>query len=566
MLPQEPVRPMDALSQPGVNMANAGAQAGRIGAQPTAYRPGQTAPAQETTQGPQGWAAMAPLRQTYRLGGGGRTQGSFMALPVEQAPTTSGLNAATGGPNTVQTAQVAPTNTQVQLAPSGPTYVSRQEAQGPGGKFEVVGTWTDEEGTTHVTVRGKDGNIYADTGQGYRQLSQSELNAQAGSQIELTSQTASTTDSDVAGITDEEIADLDRRADEAEARGDTALAQAFRDRADAGRRVRRSATATSGAGLTANTGAPPPASGATQGGSNAALASGQSQGATTPQDPNAQAQARQEWWTNNGRGAGLPGGWRGNGAGVWDDDGRFMTWEQLAAGQIPKTGDSDRDLTWANLQAFGQRMLGETTPQTDPRAGVDAMFNTPIPETPRMSQEERDRLIGNERDALRMGAANRARALMQAGGFANAESQAGVFAEQGALTDANIASATSAKEMAFALDDLSARRQDVQNQLARLNMQIMFEVDDYKRQQLIAQQKELMQYSSGIEATMAAYQRELSKPSFGEMMASIGGGLLGGGLTALTGGIGGGLGAGLGSMLGSAVGGDSFMKLYGGNR
>ena len=557
------MQPMNAGPQVA-STANAGAQAGRIGAQPTAYRPGQTAPA-PTTQGPQGWAAMAPLRQTYRLGGGGRTQGSFMALPVEQAPTTSGLNAATGGLNTVQTAQVAPVNNQVQLQ-TGPTYVSRQEAQGPGGKLEVVGTWTDEEGVTHLTARGKDGNIYADTGQGYRQLSQSELNAQAGSQIELTSQTANITNSDVAGMTDEEIADRDRRADEAEARGDTSLAQAFRDRADAARRARQSSTATSGAGLTSNTGTPPPASGATQGGSNASLASGQSQGAATPQDPNAQTQARQEWWANNGRGAGLPGGWRGNGSGVWDDDGRFMTWEQLASGQIPKTGDSDRDLTWANLQAFGQRMLGETTPQTDPRAGVDSMFNTPIPETPRMSQEERDRLIGNERDALRMGAANRARALMQAGGFANAESQAGVFAEQGAQTDANIASATSAKEMAFALDDLSARRQDVQNQLARLNMQIMFEVDDYKRQQLIEQQKELMQYSSGIEATMMSYQRELSKPSALEMLASIGGGILGGGLTAVTGGLGAGVGAGLGAQVGAAVGGDSFMRLYGGNR
>jgi hypothetical protein len=541
--PGRPMQPMNAGPQVA-STANAGAQAGRIGAQPTAYRPGQTAPA-PTTQGPQGWAAMAPLRQTYRLGGGGRTQGSFMALPVEQAPTTSGLNAATGGLNTVQTAQVAPVNNQVQLQ-TGPTYVSRQEAQGPGGKFEVVGTWTDEKGVTHQTVRGKDGNIYADTGQGYRQLSQSELNAQAGSQIELTSQT---------------------QGEPAQNRTDVqyAAGESPEERAAQGGQS-GSMTATSGAGLTDNTGAPSSASGATQGGSNAALASGQSQGAATSQDPNAQAQARQDWWSQNGRGANLPDGWRGNGAGVWDSDGTFVTWEQIASGQTPKTGDSGRDLDWANLQAFGQRLMGEVGGQEPARSGVDAMFNTPIPETPRMSQEERDRLIGNERDALRMGAANRARALMQAGGFANAESQAGVFAEQGALTDANIASATSAKEMAFALDDLSARRQDVQNQLARLNMQIMFEVDDYKREQLIAQQKELMQYSSGIEATMMSYQRELSKPSFLEMMASIGGGLLGGGLTAATGGLGAGVGAGLGAQVGSAVGGDSFMRLYGGNR
>lgn len=531
--------------------------------------------------------------------------GSFMALPREVSQATSGVNAA-GGLNAVQNATLAPQfqdnarPSGATIAPGAPpsapastsgTYKTRAELGAIDG---VVGTWTDENGVTHQTVRAKDGTVYADTAQGFRPISQSEVLNSPNADVERTSQT----DAPEENLLDLDVDQLVREALDAAARGDTASAIALRAKAEAaakaqGRgttptsredvqyatgdspeeRAAASGTASSSAGLAA--GSPPPVQtenriNAPAGGSNADLAGGgapaqapaaapatQAPAATSAAAPS-EAQARQDYWRANGRSAGLPNGWRGNGQGV---TGRgpggqsiFASWEDIAAGRVPKAGEERDDLAWANLQGFAQQMLGKT--QTGPSASdkLREEILAPLPETPRMSQEERQRQLQNIDLGLRQEAANRARAMMQGGGFANAESQAGVMAEMGLQNDANIMQQRSAKELAFALDDLSAQRQDHSNRLAQIQQAIALSTNDYERQQLLAMQRQLMQSQSGIEATMAAYQRELSKPNLGESLMGLLGGGLGGLLTAPLGGIGSALGTATGQKLGGFLG------------
>lgn len=584
--------------------ANAGAHAGRIGAQPT---PAGTAPgarpalSQAVPAG--GWAQTAPLRNTYRMGGGGMAMGSFMALPPTITTATSGVGR-DGRPLAIPTATFAPAPAAPETS-TGPTYKTRQELGSS--KARVVGTWTDENGVPHQTVQTDDGTIYADTAQGFRPLSEAELNSQPGSRIELTSKTdaAPPPPPPDPNLLTDNPADLRALADRAEARGDDELAAAYRSRADRAEAAQQSSgVASSSAGLSAASGSPPPAGtpppvqttnriNAPAGGSNADLGGGgapaassapaaapaaapapapaQSQPATgAPAQPAPDpAQARQKFWFEHGGGAGLPDDWRGNGQGVWGKGpgGRsiFATWEDIAAGRVPKAGEEEDDLAWSNLQGFAQRMLeaGQTGPSASDKLREDIL--APLPETPRMSQEERQRQLQNIDLGLRQQAANRARAMMQGGGFANAESQAGVMAEMGLQNDANITQQRSARELAFALDDLSAERQDHANQLMQIQQALALSTNDYERQRLLETQRQLMQSQAGIDAMMAAYQRQLSKPDLGESLAGLFGGAIGGLLTAPIGGIGMGIGSGLGNLIGGAISGpsqgDQFLQL-----
>ena len=645
------------MGQSGASTANAGAQAGRIGAgvTPRAMRdpsrmldPGELRPTSAPPSGPPpalsqavpagGWAQTAPLRNTYRMGGGGMAMGSFMALPREILQLTSGINPLTGGLNAIQGAQwagpteAAPASAQPQptgtpAAPAtgappatAPTYKTRQELGAING---VVGTWTDENGVTHQTVQDKNGVIYADTARGFRPLSQAEIDAQPGSDIEVASQTDAPEaaagglngapldpDNLWAGF-DPFTADIDALISELallelsnspydyprmEAlRGQIAAAQ-YEQRATRGVKnqegvqyaagespeeraaARQGGTASSSAGLSAAAGTPPPvqtsnrvergAPPAPAGGSNAALSGAPTAPATATAAPAAaapadNAQARRDYWRANGRQvqAGLPRGWKSTDKGVWDSSGNFRTWDDIATGNVPKVGEEEDDLAWSNAQAFAQRMVGET--QTGPNASDKLREDilAPLPETPRMSQEERQRQLQGIDLGLRQQAANRARAMMQGGGFANAESQAGVMAEMGLQNDANITQQRSARELAFALDDLSAERQDHANRLAQIQQAIALSTNDYERQQLLTMQRELMRSQSGIEATMAAYQRQLSKPDLGESLMGLFGGAIGGLLTAPIGGIGMGLGSGLGNAIGGAISGpDPYLE------
>lgn len=593
------------MGSSGASTANAGAQAGRIGAQPAPAGPAPGArPALSQAVPAGGWAQTAPLRNTYRMGGGGMTMGSFMALPREVSRQLARDD--NGRPLVIQNAALdvgassAPAGapaTPAAGAPAAPTYKTRQEIGAIDG---VVGTWTDENGVTHQTVRAKDGTVYADTAQGFRPLSAGDVTNNPAADVERTSQT----DAPEENLLDLDVDQLVREALDAAARGDAAAASALQAKARAaaeaqGRgtstanredvqyatgespeeRAAAGGTASSSSGLTAGSpaGTPPPVQtdnriNAPAGGSNASLG-GQSQqptatpatGAAAAQPAPDEAQARQDYWRQNGRSAGLPNGWRGNGKGVTGKgpggQSIFVTWEDIAAGRVPKAGEERDDLAWANLQGFAQRMVGET--QTGPSAGDKLREDilAPLPETPRMSQEERQRQLQGIDLGLRQQAANRARAMMQGGGFANAESQAGVMAEMGLQNDANITQQRSARELAFALDDLSAQRQDHANRLAQIQQAIALSTNDYERQQLLAMQRQLMQSQSGIEATMAAYQRELSKPNLGESLSGLFGGAIGGLLTAPIGGIGMGMGSGLGKLIGEKVGGpDPYLE------
>lgn len=601
------------MGSSGASTANAGAQAGRIGAQPTPAGPAPGArPALSQAVPAGGWAQTAPLRNTYRMGGGGMAMGSFMALPPTITTATSGVGR-DGRPLAIPTATFAPMGTQPPAgsAPAGtpatpaagappaaaPTYKTRQELGAIDG---VVGTWTDENGVTHQTVRAKDGTVYADTAQGFRPLSAGDVTNNPAADVERTSQT----DAPEENLLDLDVDQLVREALDAAARGDATTASALQAKARAaaeaqGRgtstanredvqyatgespeeRAAAGGTASSSSGLTAGSPAGTPPSvqldnriNAPAGGSNASLGGQAQQPATTPatgaaaaQPAPDEAQARQDYWRQNGRGAGLPNGWRGNGKGVTGKgpggQSIFVTWEDIAAGRVPKAGEERDDLAWANLQGFAQRMVGET--QTGPSASDKLREDilAPLPETPRMSQEERQRQLQNIDLGLRQQAANRARAMMQGGGFANAESQAGVMAEMGLQNDANITQQRSARELAFALDDLSAQRQDHTNRLIQIQQAIALSTNDYERKQLIDMQREIMRSQSGIEAAMAAYQRELSKPDLGESLMGLFGGAVGGLLTAPIGGIGMGLGSGLGNAIGGAISGpDPYLE------
>ena len=99
------------------------------------------------------------------------------------------------------------------------------------------------------------------------------------------------------------------------------------------------------------------------------------------------------------------------------------------------------------------------------------------------------------------------------------------------------------------------------NVIDQIQQAIALSTNDYERKQLIDMQREIMRAQASIEATMAAYQRQLSKPDLGESLMGLFGGAIGGLLTAPIGGIGMGLGSGLGNAIGGAISGpDPYLE------
>jgi hypothetical protein len=214
-------------------------------------------------------------------------------------------------------------------------------------------------------------------------------------------------------------------------------------------------------------------------------------------------------------------------AGVTDGEGNYRTWAQIAAGDIPAEGDEDVQQAWANAMSFGRTIRDKLNSGLADKqrqatlAGIDEWMSQ---KTPTMSEEEKNNIRNQSAAAMRAQLSETQRAMMQVGGFGSAEAAAGNMGQMftsGAITQQQ---QRAQQDMTFAMQDLQARIADSERRMAGLSMKLQLTMSDEERTRTLRMMEDERAAQASYSQRIAAYSRELNRPTAGEV---IGGTFLG---------------------------------------
>jgi hypothetical protein len=220
-------------------------------------------------------------------------------------------------------------------------------------------------------------------------------------------------------------------------------------------------------------------------------------------------------------------GFKYDGNGVRDSEGNYRTWAQIAAGDIPAEGDEDIQQAWANAMSLSRTIRDKKNKGLADKqrqatlAGIDEWMSQ---KTPTMSDEEKNNLRNQSTAAMRAQLSEAQRAMMQVGGFGSAEAAAGNMGQMftsGAITQQQ---QRAQQDMTFAMQDLQARIADSERRMAGLSMKLQLTMSDEDRARTIRMMEDERAAQAAYSQRIAAYSRELNRPTAGEV---IGGTLLG---------------------------------------